>query len=1214
MQQDPNPDLVEHLRVAERSRSALTAAGVDVRGWEPYCLAFMEPDLLRRELARGGPPDPQLARRIQELRKESDPLLGKLRELIPPTSLAAREEDLRDMMLGFIAGSAAARTAAARWVADPVRYTGEAVERLTTIETFVDRCRAALRTASPAKPVAQSGRSRIALSWPAVPGALRYQVQRAETSGGPYTLLASPEAPGCTDTGLSPGKTYYYVIIAVHKAGTSAASPEIAAAPASLLSPPEGLRAEPGDGSVRLTWSPVAGARNYRLMRSVVSGGPYSAVASPNEPHHIDAGLENGKSYHYVVRAVNDSGKGTYSPEAVGIPLASLAAPQGLQAVAGNGRVQLKWSAVAPGVTYTLKRGAAPGGPFLPIAGASGTTLTDPTVVNGTPYYYVVSAANAAGESADSAPAEAVPVAPPPAPRSLRAAAAPGRVVLDWDPAPGAVAYVVLRGESSAEPPAPVALVNVPTYADDAVVNGRSYVYAVAGRNAGGDGPPGDPVQVSPRIAPPPPPAGVVAEPADGRIALRWKPVAEAATYLVRRAPRAEGPFETVGSTETTSFIDANVANGSAYVYAVAAVNAGGESASSSAAAVAPQAAPPAPAGLRAVPAAGQVALTWEAAEGARNYLVRRALSSAGPFVLIGRTPALAFIDATGGAERPSVYVVVAVNAGGESAPSTSVAAAPLPAAPEPPASLVATAGSGVVNLAWTRSEGAFDYVVRRALLAEGPFAPVGKVPGTSFADTGVRDGTPYHYQVCALNAGGESAPSPVASAVPLSPPATPAPPKVVLDDKGVRLEWAAVAGAEAYVVRRAVAGGAADIAARLRETSWSDAAPAEGTSTSYTVAAANAAGESGPSPAVEARKQAAPSTPSGVAGSVGDGEVTVRWGPSTAADCYRIKRSTTREGPFQTVAEVKEPLWTDRSVENGKTYFYTVRAINAAGKSAYSARLRATPNPRPGAPSGLAAAPGNGEVTLAWRPVDKAAGYKVKRGMAAEGPWTSVGATRHPSWTDREAKNGELYWYAVTTVTAGVESEASAPAAARPAPDALPPTLESLPPPAVTPESLPPGVDPEKLEDLKRGEQLRSVFAETGQKFDPWELLTLLAEDGAAGRKAIASVLQLKEQARAEEFTTGAIGLFERILKVRSAHGGFVRKLREFVAGLGQEASAALEIALGFLVSASKGRQRAELWIREGEPRRREAGEFLHHAVGLARNYIAAMQDQNDG
>ena len=48
-------------------------------------------------------------------------------------------------------------------------------------------------TAPPATPkglVAVGGDSHVTLSWPAVTGALRYNIKRSLTSGGPYTVLA----------------------------------------------------------------------------------------------------------------------------------------------------------------------------------------------------------------------------------------------------------------------------------------------------------------------------------------------------------------------------------------------------------------------------------------------------------------------------------------------------------------------------------------------------------------------------------------------------------------------------------------------------------------------------------------------------------------------------------------------------------------------------------------------------------------------------------------------------------------------------------------------------------------------------------------------------------------------------------------------------------------------------------------------------------------
>jgi cellulose 1,4-beta-cellobiosidase len=54
-------------------------------------------------------------------------------------------------------------------------------------------------------------------------------VKRSTTSGGPYTLIASPTGTTYTNTGLQSGATYYYVVSAVNAAGESPNSSQASA-------------------------------------------------------------------------------------------------------------------------------------------------------------------------------------------------------------------------------------------------------------------------------------------------------------------------------------------------------------------------------------------------------------------------------------------------------------------------------------------------------------------------------------------------------------------------------------------------------------------------------------------------------------------------------------------------------------------------------------------------------------------------------------------------------------------------------------------------------------------------------------------------------------------------------------------------------------------------------------------------------------------------
>src|SRR4029078_2988400 len=90
---------------------------------------------------------------------------------------------------------------------------------------------------------------------------------------------------------------------------------------------------------------------------------------------------------------------------------------------AGVNQVGLAWAVSVGATTYNVKGATNSGGPHTTITNRPTTSFVNTGLSNGVTYYYVVSALNFNGESANSAEASAAPFPPQPplAPATLTA-------------------------------------------------------------------------------------------------------------------------------------------------------------------------------------------------------------------------------------------------------------------------------------------------------------------------------------------------------------------------------------------------------------------------------------------------------------------------------------------------------------------------------------------------------------------------------------------------------------------------------------------------------------------------------------------------------------------------------------------------------------------------------------------------------------------------
>ena len=177
------------------------------------------------------------------------------------------------------------------------------------------------------------------LAWNASAGATSYNIYEGTASGGEGTTAAESGLTGTAASlaSLTPGKQYFFTVVAVDAGGNSAASAE--ASGTTIASPPTGVAASGGNASVSLSWAASAGATGYDIYQGTTSSGEGTTpVQSGVSGTSVTiSGLTNGKMYYFTVAAVDAGGVSSPSAQASATP----AAPK------SGGGGALDWLAVA---------------------------------------------------------------------------------------------------------------------------------------------------------------------------------------------------------------------------------------------------------------------------------------------------------------------------------------------------------------------------------------------------------------------------------------------------------------------------------------------------------------------------------------------------------------------------------------------------------------------------------------------------------------------------------------------------------------------------------------------------------------------------------------------------------------------------------------------------------------------------------------------------
>lgn len=358
---------------------------------------------------------------------------------------------------------------------------------------------------------------------------------------------------------------------------------------ADLPGKPTAVVAAAGDGLATVTWTAptsVPAATDY-MIEYRAAGGAWTAFADGTSAatSATVTGLANNVAHEFRVRAVNSAGQGEFSDASAPVtPRTPAAAPSITGETVGNAQATVTWTTPAdngsPIKGYALEYSATGSAPWARINLEVSNSHTVTGLMNGTSYSFRVAAVTDFGVGSFSS-IRLVNLHPG-APGSILAQPRNQSALLSWPtPTPNGnlpiTSYSVEMSADNGQSWTQMASTNGNSTTVNGLSNGVNYLFRVAATNRGGTGPVSPVGAVTPRTLAAAP--TITTATAGGQqVALAWTVPANNGSpivrYVVDFSSDGGGSWTRREGNASPSAVITGLANGTSYVFRVAAVNA----------------------------------------------------------------------------------------------------------------------------------------------------------------------------------------------------------------------------------------------------------------------------------------------------------------------------------------------------------------------------------------------------------------------------------------------------------------------------------------------------------------------------------------------------------------------------------------------------------------------------------------------------------------
>ena len=616
---------------------------------------------------------------------------------------------------------------------------------------------------------------RPTLTWNAVSGAAKYEVYRARSLNGDYIKYSTVTGTSYTNTSyIENGNTYYYKVRALKSDGTAGAwSSIVSVTYKQTLSAPTVTGGNDSQGRPTLKWNAVSGAAKYEVYRARSLNGDYIKYSTVTGTSYTNTSyIENGNTYYYKVRALKSDGTaGAWSSVVSVTYKQTLPAPTVTGGNDAQGRPTLTWNAVSGAAKYEVYRARSKDGTYTKYSTTTGTAYTNSSyLTSGATYYYKVRALGANGNAGPySAVVSVTCRLKLTAPSVTGGTDAQGRPTLKWNAVSGAAKYEVYRARSMNGDYIKYSTVTGTSYTNTSyLANGTTYYYKVRALGSDGSyGPYSTPVSVTYK-APFGAPLVTGSKDSQGRPALKWDKVTDAAKYEVYRARSKDGTYSLMSTQSATGYTNTSyLANGTTYYYKVRALKANGTASAYSSVVTITYGTVPTPAAptMRSAKAdSAGITVSWDTAANAVTYNVYRTADAGSSWTQVASSvKGSSYKDTTVQKGVKYGYKVRGVAADGKTLGpmSPTGVTAKVTAASTTPDYVKLTSArrvTGGIQLTWESAADAKTYnVYRKVDGASGWTLLASSVSGTTYKDTSGKSGTTYAYTVRGVAADGKT-------------------------------------------------------------------------------------------------------------------------------------------------------------------------------------------------------------------------------------------------------------------------------------------------------------------------------------------------------------------------------------------------------------------------------------------------------------------------